>query len=64
MLHVGKTPMYPSRENAISVRFWAGEWFKRVLGKPGADQPAAGVEPASREEILMVLANVEYFLIR
>lgn len=64
LLHVGKQPMYPSRENAVSVRFWAGEWFKRVLGKPGGDEPAAGVEPATREEILMALANVEYFLIR
>jgi hypothetical protein len=64
LLHVRKDPLFSGRDNAISVQFWAGEWFKRVLGRPGGDQPAAGVEPASREEIMLVLANVEYFLVR
>lgn len=54
----------PNREHPISVRLWVGEWFKRVSGRPGGDQPPEGVEPASREEILMVLSNVEYLLIR
>lgn len=61
---MGKEVWSPNREHAISVRFWVDEWFKRVSGRPGGDQPAEGIEPASREEILNVLNSVEYLLIR
>lgn len=64
LLHMGKESWSPNREHPISVRIWVGEWFKRVSGRPGGDQPAEGIEPASREELLMVLSNVEHLLVR
>lgn len=65
LIHVVREPLLdPGRSHEISVRFWPGEWFKRVTGRPGGDQPSEGREPASREEIVFVLANIENLLLR
>ncbi|CAL8147958.1 unnamed protein product [Orchesella dallaii] len=64
LLHMGKEAWSPNREHAVSARLFVGDWFKKVSGRPGGDQPADGVEPATREEILTVLSNVEYVLVR
>lgn len=44
------------------MRYFAGEWYKRASLR--SDGTLEGVEPASREEILLVLANVDNLLIR
>ncbi|CAG7838540.1 unnamed protein product [Allacma fusca] len=62
LLRFGGENWAPSRDHPIAVRYWPGEWYKRVYGRPGGS--VEGIEPASREEIMQVLANVEYLLIR
>lgn len=48
--------MQADRENSISVRFFVGEWVKRVENAPEL--------PATREEIMMALASVDNILIK
>ncbi|ODN06290.1 Basement membrane-specific heparan sulfate proteoglycan core protein, partial [Orchesella cincta] len=64
LIHMGKESWSPNREHAVSARLFVGDWFKKVSGRPGGDQPGDGIEPATREEILSVLSNVEYLLVR
>jgi len=64
LLYLSDDFLSPNQDHRIDVRFWPGVWFKGVSGRPGRDQTAYGVEPASREEIMMVLQNVEHLLIR
>ncbi|RZB41729.1 basement membrane-specific heparan sulfate proteoglycan core protein, partial [Asbolus verrucosus] len=46
----------PNRDENIQVRFFAGEWVKRVEGYPETI--------ASREEIMMTLADIDNILIK
>ena len=61
-MHVGGQSWTTGRDHDVAVRYWTGEWFKRVSGRPGG--AVFGVEPASREEIMMVLSNLDHLLIR
>ena len=49
------------RQNRVDVRFWPGQWYKRVINRGARIQSQ---EPASREDIMMALEDVELFLIR
>lgn len=51
----------PDYENRVEVRFFYGKWFKRVVGDGSSIQTQG---PATREEIMMVLQNMELLLIR
>ena len=62
LLRLGNENWSATRQHSIAVRYWAGEWYKRASLRP--DGTLEGVEPASREEILLVLANVQNLLIR
>ncbi|CAG7687954.1 unnamed protein product [Allacma fusca] len=55
--------MGPDQEHAIEVRYWPGKWYKRMHARSGSTT-VEGIHAASREEIMQVLANVEYILIR
>ncbi|XP_031342212.1 basement membrane-specific heparan sulfate proteoglycan core protein isoform X8 [Photinus pyralis] len=55
LLHIGN-PHQAGREEDISVRFFAGEWVRRSPNAPEAI--------ATREDIMMVLENVEHILIK
>ena len=46
-------------DNEVNVRLNEGEWAKRV-----DSARTGGEEPASREEIMMALENVEYLLVK
>nr|XP_045613717.1 basement membrane-specific heparan sulfate proteoglycan core protein-like isoform X12 [Procambarus clarkii] len=61
LMHVYDETFNPDVENQVDVRFQTGQWFKRVVGQ---GQTVQSQEPASREEILMVLENMELLLIR
>ena len=52
--------LLPGRDNYIEVPIEEGYWFK----KTARGQSLTGVDTASREEILMVLDNLEYVLIK
>ena len=62
LVHMAKQSLAPGTTHEISVRFWPGEWFKRVTGRPG--DLVEGREPATREEIIFVLADLQNLLIR
>jgi len=51
--------LQPNRENEVIIRFWPGKWFQK-LGRNNAQ----GEGPATREEIMSVLDNIEMILIR
>lgn len=55
LLHIGK-PHQPGREQQVTVRFFLDEWIKRTETAPE--------RPATREEIMMALENVENILIK
>jgi len=59
LAYFGTDRLQPNQENEISVRFWPGNWFKK-LGRNNAQ----GEDLATREEILSVLDNIEMLLIR
>ncbi|XP_042860326.1 basement membrane-specific heparan sulfate proteoglycan core protein-like isoform X47 [Penaeus japonicus] len=61
LMHVHDGEFRPDFENQVDVRFEIGQWFKRVVGRGQIIQTQ---EPASREEIMMVLENIELLLIR
>lgn len=60
-MHVHDGDFKPDFENQVDVRFEIGQWFKRVVGR---GQIVQSQEPANREEIMMVLENIELLLIR
>lgn len=60
-MHVHDGTFRPDFENQVDVTFQTGQWFKRVIGR-GRDVQTQ--EPASREEIMMVLEDIELMLIR
>lgn len=60
-MHVHDYSFTAGRRNQIDVRFWPGQWYKRVINRGGRIQSQ---EPASREDIMMALENIELFLIR
>lgn len=51
----------PDTVNQVDAEFTTGRWFKRVTQRGRTIQAQ---EPASREEIMMVLADMEFLLIR
>ncbi|XP_047486484.1 basement membrane-specific heparan sulfate proteoglycan core protein-like isoform X24 [Penaeus chinensis] len=61
LMHVHDGEFKPDFENQVDVRFEIGQWFKRVVGR---GQVVQSQEPANREEIMMVLENIELLLIR
>ncbi|XP_076237455.1 basement membrane-specific heparan sulfate proteoglycan core protein-like [Calliopsis andreniformis] len=54
LIHRGK-PIIPNSDTEESVRFFQGEWYKRINWSE---------VPASREDIMMTLANVDNILIK
>lgn len=54
----------PDEENNLAFRFWFGDWRKHSVTRPGGDQSFDDNNYASREEIMMVLENIEQILIR
>ena len=51
------TGLQPDQESQISARFWPGDWFSSLsAGQPGL--------PATRNQIMAVLADVDMILIR
>ncbi|XP_046397627.1 basement membrane-specific heparan sulfate proteoglycan core protein-like isoform X3 [Ischnura elegans] len=64
LVHPGRK-IVAGRNQDVSVRFFYGEWYKWIAARPGGDIPERpDGELASREEIMMALANVDYLLIR
>ncbi|XP_066985998.1 basement membrane-specific heparan sulfate proteoglycan core protein [Macrobrachium rosenbergii] len=61
LMHVHDGEFLPNVANQVDVRLTPGHWFKRVIGRGPVAQTQ---EPASREEIMMVLENIEFLLIR
>lgn len=60
-MYVDNRNLVPDQENQMDVRFWPGQWYKSVY-KIGNDINPQ--EPATREDIMMVLANMDMLLIR
>ncbi|XP_069938272.1 basement membrane-specific heparan sulfate proteoglycan core protein isoform X44 [Cherax quadricarinatus] len=61
LMHVHDGTFHPNHENQVDVKFQTGQWFKRVVGR---GQAIKSQELANREEIMMVLENMELLLIR
>ncbi|XP_054720927.1 basement membrane-specific heparan sulfate proteoglycan core protein-like [Uloborus diversus] len=61
LYHVLKQPYGPQRDNNAEVRFWEGEWHKNEAQGRG-DVPV--IDVTTRQDIMMVLQNVEAFYIR
>ncbi|KAG7156955.1 Basement membrane-specific heparan sulfate proteoglycan core protein-like 4, partial [Homarus americanus] len=61
LMHIHDGKFLPEIINQVDVKFQSGQWFKTVVFDGQAVQPH---EPASREEIMMVLENMELLLIR
>ncbi|XP_045130066.1 basement membrane-specific heparan sulfate proteoglycan core protein-like isoform X13 [Portunus trituberculatus] len=61
LMHVHDGSFEENIENWIDVRFFYGHWFKRVVQWGGR---IAVEQPASREDIMMVLENMDLLLIR
>ena len=61
LMHVHE-PLSPDQEVQRDVRFWPGQWYKSVFrfGNGRIDTQS----PASREEIMMVLEDMDLLLIR
>jgi hypothetical protein len=51
-------------DNSVSVRLFYGEWYKVSSARPGGDIPVDPSELATRAEIMMVLADVNYILFK
>ena len=70
VLLIHKVPegqLRPGFDNEVEVRFWPGQWYKNLVpeGQGGSAPARLNVdEPASREEILMALDNLEFLLIK
>ena len=60
-MHVHQGGFLPNRQNQVDVRFWPGEWYKTVIRQFDRVLPQ---EPASREDIMTALEDVELLLIR
>jgi len=60
-MHVSERPLQANQDNQIDVRFWPGQWFKTVYQYSNRIDTR---EPASREEIMMVLEDIELLLVR
>lgn len=60
-MHVHDGTFQPNFDNQVDVRFQSGQWFKRMVGRGREVRPE---RPASREEIMMVLENMELLLVR
>ncbi|KAG8188529.1 hypothetical protein JTE90_004764 [Oedothorax gibbosus] len=61
LYHVVKQPYGPQRDNNIEVRIWEGEWHRSEAQGRG-DVPVS--EPTTRQDIMMVLQNIEGFYVR
>ncbi|XP_050723887.1 basement membrane-specific heparan sulfate proteoglycan core protein-like isoform X5 [Eriocheir sinensis] len=61
LMYVHDGTFAPDIENRVDVRFFYGQWFKRVATNGGNIQTQ---NPATREEIMMVLENMDLLLIR
>ena len=57
LYHESRLQMEANKMNEMVARFWPDEWNK------GRAQDGS-LMPANREDLLMVLQNVEFFLIR
>ncbi|KAK3867232.1 hypothetical protein Pcinc_027289 [Petrolisthes cinctipes] len=61
LMYVNSGVFRPDIVNQVDAEFTPGHWFKRVTQR---SQSIQAQEPASREEIMMVLADMEFLLIR
>lgn len=61
LMYVNTGVFRPDTVNQVDAEFTTGQWFKRVTQRGRSVQAQ---EPASREEIMMVLADMEFLLIR
>ncbi|CAL4087148.1 unnamed protein product, partial [Meganyctiphanes norvegica] len=61
LMHIHEETFRPNQRNQVDVRFWPGNWYKRVQGRGRQVQPQ---EPATRKDIMMVLRNMDLLLIR
>ncbi|KAK8399426.1 hypothetical protein O3P69_003489 [Scylla paramamosain] len=61
LMHVHDGTFQENIENWVDVRFFYGHWFKRVVQWGGRIKVE---QPASREDIMMVLENMDLLLIR
>lgn len=61
LYHVFRTPVQPFVETSQDVRFWEGEWHKSEAQFRG-DVPMTDL--TTREDILLVLSNLEHVHIR
>ncbi|CAN7987967.1 unnamed protein product, partial [Ixodes pacificus] len=57
LYHTLRQSYGPLRDNAVEVQFWEGEWHK-------ADRQSRGPDTATREDIMMVLQNIEGIFVR
>ncbi|KAG0729590.1 Basement membrane-specific heparan sulfate proteoglycan core protein [Chionoecetes opilio] len=61
LMHVHDGTFHPDIENQVDVRFFYGQWFKQVSLWGGRMQIE---QPATRQEIMMVMENMDMLLIR
>ena len=55
-------PLSPNEEVQRDVRFWPGQWYKSVFRHSNSRIETR--DSATREEIMMVLENMDLLLIR
>ena len=61
LMYIYEGKFTPNENNTIDVRFWPGKWFKKVVGRGNRISPE---DMATREDLMMVLANMDLLLIR
>ena len=57
LYHESQQRLEPNQQNEVVARFWPDSWHR---GKGPDGSPI----PAKREDLMMVLQNIEFFLIR
>ena len=60
-MHINDGDLVPNYKNNLDVRIWPGQWHKRVIARGNRLDKE---EAATREDIMMVLADIDLFLIR
>ncbi|KAF2367999.1 Laminin EGF domain [Trinorchestia longiramus] len=61
LMHVHDGTLVPDQNNRVDVRFWPGQWYRSVVQLGNRLQTQ---DQASREDIMMVLEDMDLLLIR
>ncbi len=64
LFYVADMSLRPTLPNLMEVQFVPGKWYKKVNFIPQVDRPVQGVDPATREDLMMALQSIEFLLIR